>query len=357
MATSGTVQTTVVRTQAVIDTAYRRCKIPAGQITSEMQEIGKLQLYTMLSALPNQGRLLWTIQRPLFGVRPGSQQYTMPQGSLDFDQLLWRVPTPQSGGTAASSAGGTAANAFDSDLDTVCTQTSTNGNISYDFGTDVTVCLVGVCSNGDQTWTLTFETSDDGVTWTSVLAPGAADYEDDVFTWYDVLTAKPAQYFRCRVSGGETLDVRELRFCTDYTQTQLARANQDTYSLLTNPVQGNQPNQFFVIREASDVQFYLWPVPSENEVFNVLAGWSRRYIEDVGQLYQELELPSRWLDAVMWDLAWRVSLELPPEVKPLDGNYQAFLGNISRTKLNEALNEERDNSPIYFSPNISVYTA
>lgn len=360
MTTSGTVQTTTVKTQQIVDTAYRRCKLATGIITSEMQQIGKLQLFVLLSALTNKGNLVWTIDRPLLGIMPGAQKYTLPQGSLDLDTLLYRKPVAQSGGTGTSSAGGTAANAFDSDVDTVCTQTSTNGNIRYNFASSTTVQLVGVNSNGDKTWTLVFETSDDAITWTQVLAPGSADYTDDVFTWYDIFNARPATYFRCRVSGGGTLDVRELRFCPSFTETQLARINQDDWSALPDKTQPNDPAQYFVIRTSTAVDIYPWPLPGVGQQFNLLAGWSRLYIQDVGALYQELELPSRWLDSVMWELAWRVSLELPADVIKavgFDGNYQSFLQQQSIKALKEALDEERDDSPIYFSPAIAVYTA
>lgn len=356
MATSGTVQTTVVQVQEIVDTAYRRCKLATGQITDEMQDIAKLQLFTLLSALPNQGDLLWTIQRPLFGIKPTQQQYTMPDGSLDVDNLLWRIPTRQSGGTPASSAGGTAANAFDSDVDTVCTQTAPNGNISYQFASTSTVVMVGVNTYGNQTYNLVFEMSTDGATWTTVLAPGSDDYVDGVFSWFDVFASKPGLYFRVRETGGGTLNVRELAFCTAFTETQMARLNQDDYSLLPNKSQPGQPNQYFVQRPYNQVNFYVWPVPRTNEQFMCISAWSKRYIQDVGMLYDTLEIPSRWLDAIQWDLTWRVSLELPVEVDRLDGEYKTFLENNAVRKMGEAFNEERDDSPIFFQPRIGCYT-
>lgn len=356
MATSGTVQTTVVEVQQLVDTAYRRCKLSSGLITDEMQDIGKFQLYTLLSGLPNQGELLWTIQRPLFGIKPTQQQYTFPTGALDIDKLLWRIPTRQSGGTAASSAGGTAANAFDSDVDTICTQTAPNGNISYQFASTSTVVMVGVNSYGTNTWTLVFESSTDGVTWTTVLSTVSASYVDDVFTWYDVFQSKPGLYFRVRETADGTLNVREVAFCTNFTETQIARLNQDDYSVLPNKSQPGQPNQFWVERPYDRVNFYVWPVPGVNEQFKCFSAWSKRYIQDVGALYNTIEVPSRWIDAITWDLTWRCSLELPVEVDKLDGDYKAFLENNAKQKMGEAFNEERDDSPIFFQPLIGVYT-
>jgi hypothetical protein len=73
---------------------------------------------------------------------------------------------------------------------------------------------------------------------------------------------------------------------------------------------------------------------------------------DVGDLYGELEVPQRWYEAVVMMLAHRMSLELPgvdmARVQYLEGQAEKYLGIVEE--------EERDKSPIYFSPNISVYT-
>jgi hypothetical protein len=73
---------------------------------------------------------------------------------------------------------------------------------------------------------------------------------------------------------------------------------------------------------------------------------------DVGSLTDTLDIPQRWYEANVWQLAWRLAIELP------DFNPQ-LLGPIKQT-ADEALSwaqaEERDNSPIYYAPNISPYT-
>jgi hypothetical protein len=73
---------------------------------------------------------------------------------------------------------------------------------------------------------------------------------------------------------------------------------------------------------------------------------------DVGDLYGELEIPQRWYEAVQMMLAHRMSLELPgvemPRIQYLEAQSEKYL------TLAEV--EERDKSPIYFAPNISVYT-
>jgi hypothetical protein len=95
---------------------------------------------------------------------------------------------------------------------------------------------------------------------------------------------------------------------------------------------------------------YLWPVPSDP--FVQMTVWYSRQIDDVGALTNELEVPQRWYEATVMMLAHRMSLELPgvglDRIQYLEAQAEKYLA------LAEA--EERDKSPIYFAPNISVYS-
>lgn len=73
---------------------------------------------------------------------------------------------------------------------------------------------------------------------------------------------------------------------------------------------------------------------------------------DVGALTDELEVPQRWYEAVVMMLSHRMSMELPQVATDRIG----YLEKMAEKYLFEAEQEERDKSPIYFAPNISVYT-
>jgi hypothetical protein len=80
--------------------------------------------------------------------------------------------------------------------------------------------------------------------------------------------------------------------------------------------------------------------------------WYSRQIDDVGALTDELEVPQRWYEATVMMLSHRMALELPgvglDRIQYLEAQAEKYLA------LAEA--EERDKSPIYFAPNIAVYT-
>jgi hypothetical protein len=80
--------------------------------------------------------------------------------------------------------------------------------------------------------------------------------------------------------------------------------------------------------------------------------WYQRQIMDVGALTDELEVPQRWYEAVVFMLAHRMSLELPQVGMDRVG----YLEKMADRYYSEAEAEERDKSPIYLAPNISVYT-
>jgi hypothetical protein len=80
--------------------------------------------------------------------------------------------------------------------------------------------------------------------------------------------------------------------------------------------------------------------------------WYSRQIMDVGSLTDELEIPQRWYEATVMMLAHRMSLELPG----IQMDRISYLERMAAQYLMEAEQEERDKSPIYFAPNISVYT-
>ena len=356
MAYSGTVGTTVIQVQTLIDHGARRCGKLAEELTSEQLLSARESLYFLLSNLINIGIQYWAIDKKVYGLQANNYVYKLPLGGNDVLQALYRRmnrPTPNSTGGYASSAGGIVGNAFDNNIDTSCTQTSANGNISVDYGTNnpVYVGSIGVLPGVSGSFNAVFEYSVDGITWSTLLAPGVTAWVNNEWLWYDIEAGQTVQYYRIRETGGNTLVLRELYFGNNSTEITMARLNRDDYTNLPNKnFTANQPFQYWFNRTIPQSEIYLWPVPSDP--FVQMTVWYSRQIMDVGDLYGELEVPQRWFEAVIFMLAHRMSLELPgvdtARIQYLDGQADKYLG------LAEA--EERDKSPVYFAPNISVYT-
>jgi len=356
MAYSGTVGTTVIDVQTLIDHGARRCGKLAEELTSEQQLSARESLYFLMSNLANRGIQYWAINKEVVGLTADKYIYELPLGSVDVLQALYRQmnrPTPNDGGGYSSSAGGTVANAFDSNVDTLCTQTVSNGNISVNYGTnnEVYIGSIGYLPGATGTMSIIYEYSQDGTTWNTLVDLGSVDVVNNEWIWTDIVAGQTVQYYRVRAYNSTTLVVREVYFGNNSTEIPMARLNRDDYTNLPNKnFTANQPFQFWFDRTVPKPSIYLWPVPSDTFVQMTL--WYSRQVMDVGALTDELEIPQRWYEAVVSMLAHRMSMELPGVQVDRIG----YLEKMADKFLYDAEQEERDRSPIYYAPNISVYT-
>jgi len=355
MAYSGTVGQTVLNVQTLIDHGARRCVKLAEELTSEQQLSARESLYFLLSNLANRGIQYWAINKEVIGLTSDKYIYTLPDGAVDVLNALYRRmnrPTPPTdGGYNASS--GVAINAFDGNVTTKCVQTSPNGNIGINYGDGYTnyIGSIGVLAGTSGNFNVVFEYSIDGITWSTLQTTGVTAWVDNQWYWYDIVNGQTVQYYRMRETGGNTLSVRELYFGNNSTEITMARLNRDDYTNLPNKnFTANQPFQFWFDRTIPNPSMYLWPVPSDTFVQMVV--WYSRQVMDVGALTDEVEIPQRWYEATVSMLAHRMSLELPSI--PVDRI--AYLEKMADKYLYDAEQEERDKSPIYYAPNISVYT-
>jgi hypothetical protein len=356
MAYSGTVGTTVINVQTLIDHGARRCGKLAEELTSEQVLSSRQSLFFLLSNLANRGINYWAISKKVFGLNEDQYIYSMPLGCIDVLNVLYRTMNRPTG-SYTTSAGGTVANVYDGDVDTYCQQTSTNGNIAVNFGTTnpIYVGSIGflpfVSGGGSATWSIALEYSTDNSTWTMLDDLGAIVVSDNEWVWTDIDPGQSVGYYRIRAYNNATLALRELYFGNNSREIQMSRLNRDDYTNLPNKnFTANQPFQFWFDRTIPQPTVYLWPTPSDP--FVQMTVWYQRQIMDVGALTNELEVPQRWYEAVVMMLAHRMSLELPQVGMDRVG----YLEKMAEKYLFEAEQEERDKSPIYFAPNISVYT-
>ena len=356
MSTSGTFGQTTINVQKLIDHGARRCGKLAEELTSEQQLSARESLYFLLSNLANKGIQYWAISKTVIGLTANKYIYTLPVGAVDALNVLYRRMARPSG-SYTSSAGGTVANVYDGDVSTFCQQTSANGNIAVNYGTTNPVYagsigfLPYVSGGGSASWTITLEYSTDNSTWSTLDSLGAITVTDNQWVWTDIDPGQSVAYYRIRISGGATLALREFYVGNNSTEIQMARLNRDDYTNLPNKnFTANQPFQFWFDRTIPQPTLYLWPTPSD--AFVQMTVWYNRQIEDVGALTDELEIPQRWYLAVQSMLSHQMSLELPG----VDLQRVQYLEQQAEKYLYQAEQEERDKSPIYWAPNISVYT-
>ena len=347
----------VFNVQTLIDHAARRCGKLAEELTSEQLITARESLGFVMTNLINIGIQYWAIKKEVIGLTPDKYIYTLPVGANDVLNALYRTMNRPTG-SYSTAAGGTVSNVADNDVDTYCQQTSANGNITVDFGTDNPVyagsigVLPYVSGGGSATWTFTLKYSTDGSTWNTLENVGTTAVTDNQWLWYDIDPGQTVRYYRIEASGGTTLALREWYVGNNSREITMSRLNRDDYTNLPNKnFTANQPYQFWFNRTIPQPEIYLWPTPSDP--FVQMTVWYSKQIMDVGELTDELQIPQRWYLATLAMLSHQLSLELP--AVPLDR--VQYLETQAEKYLNLAEQEERDRSPIYFAPNISVYTA
>lgn len=327
MAFSNTVSQTVFNTRRVIDNAIRRCKLTTQQISAEHIDIANDQLYLFLSDLANQGAPLWCIEKQIYPLYDGVGDITMTDGTVDILNSNFRWLQQVTG---------------------INYTTSTYREV--DFTDSVFVANAGIFWSAAAV-PIVFERSDDGVTWITIQSetPTASAGE---WTWYDMDSSVAARYFRIRATSG-TLGFSQIYLANTPTEIPLARMNRDDYTNLPNKAfQSNRPLQYWFDRQVNNPIMHMWPVPNLAATVCQIVVWRQRYIMDVGTMTQDVEVPQRWLEAIVAGLAAKMALELVE----VDVNLIPILDQKAAIALNIAQMEERDNSPMMIAPNISPYT-
>jgi hypothetical protein len=329
MAFSNTISQTVFNTRKVIENAARRCKVPAQSLSAEHVDIANDQLYLLLSDLANQGAPLWCIEKQIYGLYDGQADLTTDVGTVDVLNANLRTLSQLSGATTISS--------------TV---------YAVDFTDATGVTTVGIFWASASASALSLQRSDDNSTWTTIQTESAVPSATGVWTWFDLQVVVPARYFRILVTTG-TLNYTTIFLGNNPTEIQLSRMNRDDYTNLPNKsFRSNRPLQYWFDRQVRQPIMHLWPTPNAAATTSQITLWRHRHIMDVGTMTQELEVPQRWLEAIVSMLAAKLAqeyIEVDPQLLPI-------LDSKAQQALYIAQMEERDNSPMMIQPNIGVYT-
>jgi hypothetical protein len=351
MAYSGTVGQTVVSVQKFIDQGARMSGKLAEELTVEQVQGSKQALFFILSNLINQGINYWCISKKVYGLKADQYEYLLPLGGNDVLNALYRTLNRPTGSVSASS--GVAANATDGNIDTIDVQSAVNGNITINYGTNNPIYAgsIGILPGTSGSFHILLEYSTDGSTWNLLEDTGVTTWVDNEWLWYDIDPGANVQYYRMRETGGNTLAVREFFVGNNSTEVTMARLNRDDYTNLPNKnFTANQPYQYWFNRTLPQSKIVLWPAPSDP--FVQMTIWYSRQVMDVGDLYDELEIPQYFYQAIQLMLAHQMSLILPG----VDLARITYLEGQADKYFTMAENENRDRSPIYYAPNISVYT-
>lgn len=312
MSTSGTYSFQNVSNNVLIDEAYERLGLLPSLVTAQQIISAQTSINLLLSEWINRGLNLWTVTRDILTLYPNQISYELPTGAVDILEASIRQSTREVGGVPFSSSG-IAANAFDGNPATACTQNAPNGNIGIDYGaiSSIMIQMVGVQANVSNTYTLVFECSLDNVNWQPVLSLQPYLFTAGILKFFEVNQPTFSRYFRVRETSGATLNIQELYFNDNIVDLLMSPMSRYSYESITNKFTISTPLNYYINRQIKPI-IKLWPIPSI--LYNSIVYNYKRAIQDVGSLINYLDIPQRFFEALCAGLAYKLSIKLKPEM-------------------------------------------
>lgn len=305
--------------------AFERIGIVGNEQTPLLVQSAIMSANLELSIWPGKGLNLWMVQQQMFTVVAGQPIYSLPLNTARILEVIATQPARlNTGGTAFSTAGGIAANCFDPTQTAGCVQTTHNGSIGYDYGVGQSnsILYVGITPLITSTYTLSVEYSFDTVNWIPVYKAPTQSYPAFQITWFVIQQSLSARAWRITETNGATLAIQQIYFnqpaTTSVGDRMLTALSRYEWLAISNKMSQNSGNTLpssFYFNQQITPTMTLWPVPgtvSPGTQPNILYT-SYRYVQDVTQMYQDVEIPQRFYDALVSALAARLALKFMPD--------------------------------------------
>lgn len=327
MATSGTYGQVVFSVASITEHAFRRATgLPASAISAEDLVIARESLYLGTTALANRGLSLWCVRSVTLACEPGKAAYELPVGTEDIGMMYLRQPATRTPGALGPGS----------------------ATVTFAAVTVVNNVELGLPA-GTATWVI--EASTDNISWAQVGSySGTLAVPERIVI--DLEPQPEVLYWRARQTVGTDTPTSAF-FCQALRDTVTGRLNRDDYFSLPNKWQRGKPLQFWFDKQIRP-RAVVWQVPDTQDY---QLGFELQFrVQDPGDFNLSLAVPDRWLDAVIWDLAMRLYVQLPRDrVNP-----RLSLGELKQladAAIRSAEDSETDGAPIRIMPGIGCYTA
>lgn len=326
MAYSGSISGTSFNANKVVDHAFRRCRLPAQGITSEMQQYALESLYLLLSELASIKTPSWCIEKIILPFYENQPVVTLPVGTVEILNANYRTIQPVTG-----------------------TSVTLADRYTVSFATSTVVDTIGV-KWSDTAVPLTFQASANGSVWVTVGTSSATATAGEI-TWTDISGALAYPYFR--ITAADPISFTAITLGNMPQEIPFGVLNRDTYINQSNKVFPGRPNSFWFQRDLPVPVVNLWPAPNLAAEVAQLVIWRHRHIMDTANLRQDIEVPQRWLDAITNGLAFKMACETPE----VDAALSPLLEQRWVASRQVAYDGDNDGSPTFIQPAIGCYTA
>lgn len=148
----------------------------------------------------------------------------------------------------------------------------------------------------------------------------------------------------------DTVDLLEhvIRTGSGVASTQadltITRISISTYASLPNKLTQARPIQIYIDRLAPTPTVTLWPIPDDSTTYT-LVYWRFRRVQDAGDGSNTMDVPFRFLPALVAGLAYHLAMKLPGGLERLQ---------VLKAQYDEAwqtaADEDRDKASVRFVP-------
>lgn len=312
----------------IILDAYERIGLSAEGITPAHIESAKRSANLLLSDWSNRGFNLWSLATRCISLYKNQRTYPLFEGSQPvpvtaLQNVCLRRSTrkvfPDKGKAISETdrgSEGEADMAFDGDPTTSCYQDVPGGFIGYDFGekNDQEIAMVGIQSNNDNVYKIEIMEGKDP-------AQSTPDFVQTVETlglkgyleWFELPLSPPIRAIGIRdlgtAEGAPGLDIQELYFNGDVSDTSLACLSASKYAILPQKFQAGTPTAYWFNRQVNP-EINIWPVPDRDGLclwFSYL-----RQFKDIDMILQA-DTPYRFFEPLASGLAFSLSVKFAPD--------------------------------------------
>lgn len=370
MATSGTYNFQSVQVELLIREAFERIGITGEFVEPQKLDSARRSINLLLLEWMNKSVNLWTLETAYLTLTTGQGQYVLPAYVSDIIQVNNRTYTGggdniiivnnktyrrQLGGSPYISSGN-GGNAFDGNPSTACIQNEANGWIAYNYEPNkYEISLIGLQSNTNTQYSIIVEITQDTIdeVWSELFIIPAQTFTADVIKWFEVPVVTSARQYKIRETGGATLSIQELYFCTSVentVDTPVAKVSRYEYLSYPNKYLVGKPNIYYLDRQITPI-LNFWPIPDNTYYISYSY---KKMMQDVGfagaAYTNNLEIPSRFYPALVWGLSWMLAIKYKPEIA------QTFQAEYERS-FSLAADEDTEKTPmrIYASYDNSGY--
>lgn len=273
MATSGSTNFNMTRDEIIKDALYKLRVLGADEnVSSEDLNLAARQLNRMIKSWQNRGIRLWTYTEGVLFLDTSSQSYDLNTSSGDH-------------AANASDVVETTLSAAEASGQTVLSVTSSTGMAASDN--------VGIeLDDGTRQWTTIVSVdSSTQITVTASLT-GAAASGNSVYT-YTTRMDRPLRVFNVRRKDNSNIE------------KPIPLVSRQEYFDIVDKATNSDVSIAYYDPQLGTGKFYIWPTSAE--IDDRITFSYQRLLEDFDATGDNPDLPSEWLDAIVWNLAVRIA--------------------------------------------------